>query len=584
MNRLLTALLLLLACPVFASGLGDSALHRAMQDELERSMQSLALEGMESPYFIAYSVVEGDERTIHATDGALVLDQGRRWRLVQVEVRVGDHDFDNTNYAGNRRFFGVRPVMLPLTDDYAEIRRQLWLATDAAYKAALEAIAGKRATLQNRVREEALPDFSRETVYAQPGDPAFPVLEARGSETRVLALAEALARRPEITRSDVMLITAATKLHFINSEGTYFTRDTPFTALAITAGTQAEDGRVVEDLELAYAERVADLPSQDVLLRSVDALATRLGAQREAPLLGRFNGPVLFEGQAAAEVVAQTLASELVAQRLPIMDSSMGGMQLPATSFQERIGARVLPRFVDVIDDPAGARFADLDFPFPLTVDDTGVPAEPTVLIERGRLKTLLSGRTPTRDIQRSSGNTRAGAVLPSNVVFQPRDPLGRETLLEELMALVDESGNEYGIVVTRLTNPTVPSGVGQGELWMMGPGMGGNLVAAEAFLVYPDGRRERVRNVELVGVTPQAFRDIVAVGEVGEVHTAPLTADGAFGMQMFSMNPSRVHLIRRPTASWAVPALLFEELTLRRPEGDNPSLPLVPRPVVARD
>lgn len=398
----------------------------------------------------------------------------------------------------------------------------------------------------------------------------------------MLSLSEALRERTELQAANVMLISQAAKVHFINSEGTSFTRDTPFTGLAVLAGLQAEDGRVIEDNVLAYAERVAGLPTRDELLGRVEALADRLAAQAVAPMPERYNGPVLFEEQAAAEIFAQVLGNALVAQRKPIAGG--GGRVQPAGSglgFQDRLGARILPRFVGLVDDPTARETADIPFPFSYVVDDQGVAAGPTTVVDRGRLRTLLSGRTPTRDIASSTGNAVSGGVYPSNMILTANDRMDREALEAELMALVDESGNDYGIVVTRLANWSLPSGIGGHSFWGWGGPGPGILDAVEAFRLYPDGRRVRVRNVQLVGVTPQLFKDIIAVGELQSIHTTPLFA-GWFGGG--GMQAGIVQLIRRPTASWAVPSLLFEDMTVRKPSGDNPSLPVVPAPALSAD
>ena len=53
-------------------------------------------------------------------------------------------------------------VLAPLDDDFDVLRRQLWLATDAAYKRAVNVFARKKAAFQNRTSTDALPDFSKE--------------------------------------------------------------------------------------------------------------------------------------------------------------------------------------------------------------------------------------------------------------------------------------------------------------------------------------------------------------------------------------------------------------------------------------
>ena len=70
-----------------------------------------------------------------ATLGGIVSSRRDRFRLPEVEVRVGDYKFDNTNYAGGGMFGSHFDVSrFPLENDYAVLRRYLWLSTDSAYK------------------------------------------------------------------------------------------------------------------------------------------------------------------------------------------------------------------------------------------------------------------------------------------------------------------------------------------------------------------------------------------------------------------------------------------------------------------
>src|SRR5687768_16485619 len=118
---------------------------RAMIDELERSMAQLKLNNVDNPYFIQYVVLEEEEYAASATFGALRQSSPSRQRLVNAQVRVGNYDIDNSEFAVGRG--GVaRPRLWQATleDDYASFRHTLWLATDLAYKQAVETIAQKR--------------------------------------------------------------------------------------------------------------------------------------------------------------------------------------------------------------------------------------------------------------------------------------------------------------------------------------------------------------------------------------------------------------------------------------------------------
>ncbi len=151
-----------------SSSTAQDVVMKAMHDELQRSMKDLRLEELNKPYFVSYTVEETLVTETSASFGSLLSNERDQQRWLSVEVRVGDYDLDNTNFLSMpsgwsgmlRSFFGRTP--LPLEDDYREIRRRLWLATDAAYKDALENLSKKQAALKTKTRSEDVPDFSRE--------------------------------------------------------------------------------------------------------------------------------------------------------------------------------------------------------------------------------------------------------------------------------------------------------------------------------------------------------------------------------------------------------------------------------------
>ena len=146
-GKLCAAALAAYAVAAAAAATDDDPLLRAMRDELARS-RAIHVAGLEPPYFISYSVDDGSSLTVMATLGGILSHHSSRFRLPEIEVRVGDYKFDNTNFAGGFMFGSRYDVSrFPLENDYGVLRRYLWLATDSAYKGAVEAIARKRAAL-----------------------------------------------------------------------------------------------------------------------------------------------------------------------------------------------------------------------------------------------------------------------------------------------------------------------------------------------------------------------------------------------------------------------------------------------------
>ena len=85
----------------------------------------------------------------------------------------------------------------------------------------------------------------------------------------------------------------------------------------------------------------------------------------------------------------------------------------------------------------------------------------------------------------------------------------------------------------------------------------------------------ELVRNLNISSLTLGSFKDIVAVSDSPEVYTAPVRMQiGSPIMRMTRFPPGGPQVV-----SVAIPALLFDDLTLQRPPGDVPNLPFTKHP-----
>ena len=113
--------------------------------------------------------------------------------------------------------------------------------------------------------------------------------------------------------------------------------------------------------------------------------------------MDEYSGPVLVQGQAAAELFSRVFAPRLLAVRRPISDNPQLGMFFSQQSdtFVGRIGSRVLPAFLNVVDNPTLDQYHGVRLVGGYMVDEEGVRAHETRLVEKGTLKTLLASRDP---------------------------------------------------------------------------------------------------------------------------------------------------------------------------------------------
>jgi len=560
---------------------------RAMRDELARSMEKLRLPQLDKPYFIAYRIHEARGLEASATCGSLLSssDDDSRIRALTVEVRVGDYAFDNSNFLSPPSFslgtihpqFGFNE--LPIDDNYLEIRRQVWLATDGSYKQAVEQLAAKKAALQNKTRAEDLPDFSKENpTQIMDIEPAVQ-MKRSDAEMLVRKLSKLLGAKPGLNSSMVSLSVSNGRSLYLNSEGTFYEKSHPLVTLTAASSTQAADGMKLGDSVTFYSDSRDRLPPDDRVAALIEEMGGRLKSLRDAPVLARYNGPVLFEGRAAAEIFAEEFAGGLAGQRKPV--SGMGEMeaiferfpQFAGSSFVGKIGARVLPDFLSVVDNPTLSVYGQEPLFGGYKVDDDGVLAHETRLVEGGILKTLLTARTPVEGVTHSTGNGRRGGPIPSNLIVEAREGLSETELKSRLVEMMKRSNLDYGIVVRKIGGGT---GAGMEEQALaMFSGMTGQPGAGKAVLlaykVYPDGREEMIRGAHLSGLTAESFKGIVAASKSAIVFSSPHTPQFNFSSSFFLSFGAAQSL---PMVSYIVPSLLFEDLSLTKPAQETPNPP----------
>ena len=145
----------------------SEVLLRAMQDELQRTIERLRLEDLARPHFVAYLVLETQSLELEGNFGGIERPRSSSTRRLQVEVRVGSREFDDSHFL-DRRGQGYRPLTatLPVEDDYDALRAEIWTLTDRAYKAALERLARKTVYRDANNIREVLPDLTEDPVVS----------------------------------------------------------------------------------------------------------------------------------------------------------------------------------------------------------------------------------------------------------------------------------------------------------------------------------------------------------------------------------------------------------------------------------
>ena len=478
--------------------------------------------------------------SIAADSGAIISNSENRVRILKTDLRVGDYTLDNSNFLSLLNMASMissSNSRLTVDDDYDVLRRQIWLATDGAYKAALDKIAKKKAALQNTVQTEKLPDFTKSSATSIIRPEASFSIQREQWASVVDQLSRLFIKQQQIQNSKVGLRIQVINSYYVNSEGARSIEPAAISQLLVTATTQAEDGMPVGDLLVYKASDPGELPELEKLKLDVNRMINELLMTRTAPVAEDYNGPILFVGQAAGELFGQGIGKFLLGRRVPLADNpqlnSMLGLTM-GNPFLNKINKRVAAKFLSITAEPKLKDFKGKSLMGAYEIDEEGVLSQDVSLIENGILMNLLTTRVPVKGFAQSNGHFRDGVPTPSVIHITSTNTLTPEQLKQELINVVEDEGLPYGYMVKGLIPPSV-------EAQMMGSDIVSSLLVRQQgpseptqfsltrpysiSRVYPDGKEEVVRGLEFRSHSINILKKIEATSNNEIVYNYPTNA-----------------------------------------------------------
>jgi predicted Zn-dependent protease len=301
---------------------------------------------------------------------------------------------------------------------------------------------------------------------------------------------------------------------------------------------------------------------------------------------------VLFDASASGSMLAQVLAASLSGARPPlsmmsafdqIMDR-MGGR----SEWSGRLGTRVLPPSVSLVDDPAMSEFQGRPLLGQYVIDDEGVKSQRVEIVQNGVLRNLLMSRRPGPEFQASNGHARSAMLsdtkpLASNLILQSSDASNASDLRKKFIDACRQDGHEWCLKIKRMDNPALSS-LGQQDFSDFLGSIAGGVASGERmpllyYRVYvADGREELVRGGHIEGLTLRSLRNMVAIGDDLTLYDYMQNpAAGFAGTALGSFGGAQGGI----PSSIISPSLLLEEVEIRGFHGEPRRLPLVPAPAL---
>jgi predicted Zn-dependent protease len=493
----------------------------AAKAELDRDFTELKKQPV-APYYISYEIIDTNEATVSSTFGALLHSYSNHSRVAHIDVRVGDYALDNTRQVGSNGQGGGAGnaiVDIPVEDDPLPIRSALWLETDRRYKRALTQFAAVQTNNKVNIgQEDKSDDFSHE----KPEQSIEPIPEMHVDrklwEDKTRKYTEPFHRYGDLFNATASFEAEQEAHWFVSSDGSAIQTSTTYYRLFIEATSKAADGMELPRYESFAALTPQGLPDDATVLKAVDKMISDLKALRDAPIVDPYTGPAMLSGRAAAVFFHEVLGHRIEGHR---QKSEAEGQ-----TFKKMVGQPILPSFLSVDFDPTMKRYGGVDLVGSYTFDDEGVRAQPVVAVKDGILQNFLMGRSPIEGFPNSNGHGRAEAgyepvARQSNLIIVNSKPVSREQLKKLLIDQIKEQNKPFGLFFDDIQGGFTLTGRSEPNAF--------NILPIMVYRIYPDGREELVRGVDLVGTPLTVFSKIIAADDEKAVFNGVCGAESGY-------------------------------------------------------
>jgi TldD protein len=565
----------------------------AIAEEMNRAMTQLEIPGAPKPYHIAYKITEVEVNDCAASLGFATSKRTRHFVNLEARVRVGTPQFDNGNFVvpGADELDAVSGINLPLEATPRIARRAAWLVTDAAYKEALIQLRAKIEARRAGGSKGDVPGWTTEKpVVSEEAILVAPLETLDELETRARTLSALFRDQPAIRDSRVAVTSYLERRWYLTTEGTNVTDTRRASGIVIVGSGQADDGQAVRQYFMRYGNTAQDLPSEAELKAEAKKLVDNITALQKAPVMEHYSGPVLFEGEGAVGLIRSTLAPHLggtpVPEGLnPQEAKTFGG------ALTDKVGLRVLAPNLSITDDPTAHEALGHALIGGYKIDDEGVAAQRIEVVKNGVLKTLLTSRTPSAKNQTSNGHARrtadGGAFHGSatNLFVTGRGAVPRKALEQRLVAAAAGEGLKYGVVIRRFDDAAVTSApeFSRRELVGMIKSTDQQLPPPTllAYKIYPNGKEELVRGVQLAEVPIRAWKDVIGVSTEKTSYNFLAATESQLQLRLTGGTEDGNVPSAGIESGIVTPDLLLKEIDVSGTSAGERPLPIVPKPIV---
>lgn len=491
-----TIVILLLSLTVHAQG--DSLLI-VLTEELNREFDVLS-KAEEPVYYMDYRAEEEKGLSINASFGSLISSSSYRSRSCQPTVRVGNYGLDNTHESSNYFGYGTTHAQsIPLNTEPNATKQILWRLTGIAYNLA----KNQYKHVKILEKKDSVNDFSREesTTFYEPED--VKKIESKKWEHIAKKLSSTFIVESDVISGRVYIDYSKTRKYFVSSEGSSIVQNSRLIQVHVIAQVVNEKHEAVDLYRSFSAMSEEQMPTLDEMLKETKSLITTLKALKTAPYAEPYTGPAILHPRASAVFFHEIFGHRVEGHRLKSEEDGQ--------TFKEKIGAKILPEFINIYADPGLSNYKGVDLNGFYKYDDQGLKGDKVSIVENGILKNFLMSRSPIEHFESSNGHGRsqmgtAPVARQSNLIVETKIGLADDLLRSQLIQECESQGKTYGYYFKDVTGGFTQTSRHTPNAF--------NIMPTLVYRIYVDGRPdELVKGVDLIGTPLSMFAEVMATG-----------------------------------------------------------------------
>ena len=428
--------------------LGD-VIFSAMEDEMKHVYKELSEKQKTEPLLIDYVLCHSRYSQAVASAGACtgITNYGTANR-VMADVILGDSMITSKIEIDNRQ-----PTYIHHEMDYASIRKALRKESIKAYTSAVENLDNKKNKLNDSPKPEkeiSVPEFRKLPPVEWIGRSA--VNENTSIDT-MKHLAERLSKvfldYPELMNHKVYIRQRRFDHYRLTSEGQKIMIPESQLTIFADADIKTNNGLCITKEYRRHVSRIEDLPSEKDIADELRQFAESIIKESKAKVVkDLYIGPVLYEGEAAAEIIADNAIFYAHSYSYPERDM-----------YDKKylyLGKKIFPKQLDVYQLGEDSIYNGVNLMGYNPVDANGQKPMTLKFIEKGILKNMLSKRAPSVGSNLYTGNewfnTVGVSILPkfsAGILHIKSDEAIKYSKLRKLLLKsAKDQGFEYAYIV----------------------------------------------------------------------------------------------------------------------------------------